>query len=124
MPAVALGNGQSVVQCTDGVKGSLCHTDPDMWHWDSSLTSASDTCSSTVFASGFGVVCEDDTMASHPDGVPCTPAPIMHTPAVDTYSSTVFIGGKRVARVGDTYNKDTPFNHVIMTGSATVFIGG
>lgn len=122
MPAAALGSGQSTVVCTDGAQGSVC-APPPYWHWDVGITSASDTCSSTVFINGFGAVREDDTMASHPDGVPCTPVPINHTPAVDTFSGTVYIEGKRIARVGDTYNKSHPFNHTISTGSSNVFIG-
>ena len=127
MPAAALGDGQSTVVCTDGVQGSVCLTDsrgrPIAWHWDNGVTSASDACSSTVFANGHGLVRVDDVMASHADGVPCTPAPVMHTPSIDTYSGTVYIEGKRAARVGDTYNNGTPFNHTITTGSSTVFIG-
>lgn len=127
MPAAALGSGQSVVVCTDGVKGTVCHFDsngdPDKWNWDVGANSASAACSSAVFINGYGAVREDDAMASHPDGEPCTPSAINHTPAVDTFSSTVYIEGKRAARIGDTYNKDHTFNHTITTGSSNVFIG-
>jgi uncharacterized Zn-binding protein involved in type VI secretion len=127
MPGAALGSGQSTVVCTDGVQGTICHFNfsgiPDKWLWNVGVTSASDDCSTTVFAGGYGIVREDDVMAAHPDGVPCTPVPVNHTPALDTYSSTVYIDGKRAGRIGDTYNKGTPFVHTITTGSSTVIIG-
>lgn len=127
MPAAALGNGQSIVQCTDGVRATECAWDDDgnpiAWHWDAPVVSASDTCSSDVIIEGYGIVRKDDTMAPHCDGVPCTPACITHTPAIDTYSSTVFVNGREVAGLGNTYNKNHPFNHTITTGASTVFIG-
>ena len=122
MPELAMKDGQSLVECTDGVQGSVCNPTP-FWHWDSPLVSETDQGSSTVFVNGYGVVREDDLMAAHPDGVPCTPVEILHTPFLNTFSSSVYVEGKRVARKGDTFNGGTPFNHIISTGSANVFVG-
>lgn len=61
MPAAAWGSGASTVVCTDGVKGSVCHTTdgvPDKWHWDVGANSASAACSSAVFINGYGAVRE------------------------------------------------------------------
>ena len=131
MPKIALGSGQSVVDCTDGTIGSVCHTTgwgntPDKWHWDTptSNTFVSDECSTTVFANGFGIVLKDHKMQAHPDGNPCTATPINHTPVLSTYSSTVFVEGKPVGRVGDKFNKDTSFDHTISKCDAsTVYVG-
>lgn len=123
MPEIALADGQSLVQCTDGVQGSVCSTSPPKWFWDSPFVSKSGPGSTSVFINNFPVVRKDDTMEAHPDGVPCTSNPINHTPFLSTYSSTVFIEGKEVGRKGDKYNGGTVFDHEITTGSSTVFVG-
>lgn len=130
MPAVALKDGNSIVTCTDGVRGSVCQYDsegnPIKWHWDSGTTFVSDTGTTDVTVEGIGVVCVDDTMQSHPWGDPCVPSPVMHAPAVTEADiqgdPKVFIGGKLVARIGDKYNSES-FDHTISTGASTVFIG-
>lgn len=121
MSAVALGNGNSNVSCTDGIKGSPCGT--AVWHWDTESIQTSDQCSTNVFVNSIGVVRKDDTMISHPDGTPCTSSAINHAPALSTYSSTVFVNGKNIGRVGDKYDSDSHYDHTISTGSNNVFSG-
>ena len=121
MPAAALGNGQSNVSCTDGTKGSSCGT--CKWHWDAPSTQVSEECSTNVFINGFGAVRKNDKMAAHPDGDPCTSSPINHQPGLSSYSANVFVNGLNVGRVGDKYNSDGHFSHIISSGSHNVFIG-
>ena len=47
MSAVALGDGQSEVTCTDGAQGDSCGT--SVYHWNTGTTQTSDECSSNVF---------------------------------------------------------------------------
>ncbi len=125
MPAVALSQGQSEVVCTDGAQGSLCAVDPPKWHWDTGTTQTSDAPTVTnVFINNYAPVVFGDSMLSHPWGDPCTPAPINHSPTLNTIvgSPNVYAGGKLIARVGDKYNSES-FDHTISTGSSTVFIG-
>jgi uncharacterized Zn-binding protein involved in type VI secretion len=109
MPSLVRGDGIDLVLAPHGT-GTFCAT-PTIYH--------TDTCSEDVFVGGYGVVREGDIMETHP--MPgCAP----HTPACFTYSSTVYVNGKRVARVGDVYMEgggDQP--HVIITGVGTVFSG-
>jgi len=121
MPAVAQKDGVSLVAATDGAQGTLCGTRPNRWNWDTPTTQSSDVGSNDVFAETIGVVREDDTMISHPDGNPCTTSPIYHAPALSTFSPNVFVNNKRVGRIGDKYNSDGHFDHTIITGAATVF---
>lgn len=119
MPAVALSAGSSSVSCTDGAKGASCAK--NKWHWDTGTTQASDAGSPDVFVEGIGVVREGDVMASHPDGVPCVPAPVNHAPALSTFSPNVFVNGKALGRVGDKYDSDGHKDHTIASGAGTVF---
>ena len=121
MAAAALGSGHSNVNCSDGIKGSSCGK--NVWHWDTPSTQVSEQCSANVFINGVGAVRKNDIMAAHPDGVPCTSSPIMHQPGLTSYSSNVFANGLNIGRVGDKYDSDGHFNHVISTGSVNVFIG-
>ena len=121
MPAIALKNGSSTVAATDGAKGAACGK--NVWHWNTPTTQASDTGSSDVLIEGIGAVREGDTMVSHPDGDPCVPAPVNHAPALSTYSTTVFVNGKGIGRVGDKYNSDGHYDHTITSGAGTVFAG-
>jgi uncharacterized Zn-binding protein involved in type VI secretion len=125
MPAVALMSGSSVVACGDGIIGPPCHFDtqgaPDKWNWSVPLTSASVAGSSNVLVNGIGVVRKGDVMVAHPDGNPCVPAPVLHTPTLTTASSTVFVNGKAIGRVGDDYVMGV--SHIITTGSSNVFAG-
>ena len=121
MPAVAQKDGVSTVSATDGAQGSLCATRPNRYNWNTATTQASNEGSGDVFAENIGVVREDDAMISHPDGSPCTISAINHAPTLSTYSSNVFVNGKRIGRIGDKYNSDGSFNHTISSGAATVF---
>jgi uncharacterized Zn-binding protein involved in type VI secretion len=119
----AFAEGLSVVECTDGTKGTQCAPDPKFnWNAPSVQVSGPKTITKVTIEGNYPVV-ENDLMAAHPDGDPCVPSPVNHTPFADTYSSKVTFEGKRVARIGDTYNGGTSFNHVITTGSGKVTIG-
>lgn len=71
--------------------------------------------SAQVFADGISVVCLGDPTVVHTIGPPCYP----HTAVVNVASTTVFVGGVGVARIGDSVDLGT-----ITGGSATVFAGG
>ena len=118
---VALSAGNSSVSCTDGAKGSGCGK--NVWHWDTPTTQASAAGSSDVKVNGIGVVREGDAMASHPDGNPCVGSPVNHAPALSSFSSTVFVNGKGMGRIGDKYDSDGHFDHTIASGSSNVFCG-
>ena len=128
MPGVALKDEKSSVACSDGAQGTECDWDefgsPIKWHWDTDTTQASDAGSSDVFAESTGVVRKDDVMKSHANGDPCVASATNHTPAVSTFSSTVFANGKNIARIGDKYNSESLQDHEISTGATTVFAGG
>ena len=123
MPLVALKSGSSNITCTDGAQGTLCGTNPNRYNWNTGTTQVSDAGSSTVFVNGIGVVRNGDAMASHPDGNPCTVSPINHAPTLSTYSSTVFVDGKQIGRIGDKYDSDGHYDHTIASGSTNVFAG-
>jgi uncharacterized Zn-binding protein involved in type VI secretion len=125
MPAAALSEGQSQVECTDGAKGPLCSVDPPKWLWTVDTIQASHTATvTTVMIEGFAPVVFGDEMVSHPWGEPCTPSPVNHSPTLNTIlgSPNVYAGGKLIARIGDKYNSES-FDHTISTGASTVFIG-
>jgi uncharacterized Zn-binding protein involved in type VI secretion len=121
MPGAALSNGVSKVAATDGAKGAACGK--NVYHWNTPTTQASASGSDDVKVNGIGVVREDDTMTTHPDGEPCVPAPVNHTPKLSTFSSTVFANGRRVGRIDDKYNSDGHYSHTIISGSEDVIIG-
>jgi uncharacterized Zn-binding protein involved in type VI secretion len=104
MPEAARGDGIDVVESLTGT-GFLC---------GSPLTTATDECSPDVFANGTGIVREDDKVAPHP-AAGCGPDESVLT----TFSSTVYINGKRAGRKGDEYTPD----NTITTGSPDIFIG-
>ena len=132
MPGVALKDEESSVACTDGVIGTVCASSgapsftPIKWYWNTDTTQKSDAGSSDVFAEGTGVVRKDDAMKIHASGDPCVAFILSayHTPAVSTFSSTVFANGKNIARIGDKYNSESSQDHEITTGATTVFAGG
>ena len=129
MPAVALKDEESSVACTDGVIGTVCAVEPGTgtpikWYWNTDTTQKSNAGSSDVFAEGTGVVRKDDAMKAHANGDPCVASATNHTPAVSTFSSTVFANGKNIARIGDKYNSESEQDHEISTGATTVFAGG
>lgn len=103
MPAVVTGNGTCRVQSPDG-KGDDCKYP---------MTTYTDECSSKVFIGNYGVVCEGDRVAQH-NKKDCVP----DESTLTTYSSKVFIGGKAIARIGDSYG-----DNIIIEGSAKVFAG-
>ena len=126
MAILALADGFSQVQCSDGAVGSYCGGGSN--HWDLPFLSQSGSGatggSTSVKVNGKPVVLEGKKMAPHPDGQPCTPTPINHEPTLSPPAGgTVYIEGKLVGRVGDMYNVGTSFNHVITTGSSNVIVG-
>jgi uncharacterized Zn-binding protein involved in type VI secretion len=129
MPGVALKDEESSVSCTDGVVGTVCATSgapdftPIKWNWDTDTTQKSDAGSSDVFAEGTGVVRKDDAMKAHANGDLCVATATNHAPTVSTHSSTVFVNGKEIARIGDKYNSESSQDHRITTGATTVFAG-
>jgi uncharacterized Zn-binding protein involved in type VI secretion len=121
----AWANGESQIACTDGARGPLCATDPDRWTWSiPTIQATAGTSNSKVFVEGKLVAVEGDAMASHPDGVPCVPAPVNHAPTTSLCAAKVSVQGKRAVRIGSKFNTGTPFDHEVSTGSGKVFIGG
>ena len=124
MTAIAFALGESQIACTDGNKGPEC-APPPYWTWSASSTQlTAATSNSKVYVEGKLVAVEGDAMASHPDGVPCVPAPVFHAPTTSLCASKISIGGKKAVRIGSKFNKGTPFDHTVSTGSSKVFIGG
>ncbi len=68
-----------------------------------------------VYINGSKVVVESDQVGSHPFSG-CGP----DTSTMSEGSGTVFVGGKKIARIGDNYGSD----NIIISGSTNVFIGG
>ena len=129
MPEVALKDEKSSVACDDGAIGTVCAVEPGTgtpikWNFNTDTTQKSDAGSSNVFAEGTGVVRKDDAMKAHANGDPCVATAVNHTPTVSTFSSTVFVNGKNIARIGDKYNSESSQDHEITTGATTVFAGG
>jgi uncharacterized Zn-binding protein involved in type VI secretion len=77
-------------------------------------TSVGQVNSNQVFANGILVVIQGNQIAPHPKSG-CSP----DNSTLSSYSSTVFIGGKGVGRIGDQYSDNT-----IIKGSESVFAGG
>ena len=124
MPEVAWANGLSVVSCTDGAQGPVC-APPPFWTWSVPTLQTTDTTVNTkVFVEGNLIAVEGDSMLSHPDGVPCVPAPVNHAPTTSLCAEKVLIGGRHAVRIGSKFNTGTPFDHEVTTGSAKVIIGG
>ena len=121
MPAVAQKDSVSTVTATDGAQGSLCATRPNRYNWNTGTTQTSDEGSNDVFVENIGIVREDDAMISYADGSPCTVSAINHAPKLSTYSSNVFVNGKRIGRIGDKYDSDGHYSHTISSGASTVF---
>ena len=111
--AIAFALGESEIECTDGAKGSVC-APPPYWNWNVPTTQATAaTTNSKVYANGKLVAVQGDAMASHPDGVPCVPAPVNHAPTTSLCASKVKIGGKHAVRIGSKFNTGTPFDHTV-----------
>jgi uncharacterized Zn-binding protein involved in type VI secretion len=125
MTGIAFANGDSSIQCEDGERGDLCNPDPERWNWNlPTIQVTSSTSNSKVFVEGKAVVVEGDEMDEHPDGDPCVEEPVLHSPATSLAAARVTIGGKYAMRVGGKFNKGTPFDHTIITGSSKVTVGG
>ena len=128
MPEVALKGEVSSVACEDGAIGTVCAVEPGTgtpikWNFDTDTTQKSDAGSSNVFAEGTGVVRKDDAMKAHANGDLCVATATNHAPTVSTHSSTVFVNGKEIARIGDKYNSESGRDHEIKSGATTVFAG-
>ena len=129
MPEVALKDEKSSVACDDGAIGTVCLTSgapnftPIKWNFNTDTTQKSDAGSSNVFAEGTGVVRKGDAMKAHANGDLCVATATNHAPTVSTHSSTVFVNGKEIARIGDKYNSESSQDHRITTGATTVFAG-
>ena len=129
MPEVALKDEVSSVACEDGAIGTVCLTSgapsftPIKFNFDTDTIQKSDAGSSDVFAEGTGVVRKDDAMKAHANGDLCVATATNHAPTVSTHSSTVFVNGKEIARIGDKYNSESSQDHRITTGATTVFAG-
>ena len=123
--AIAFALGMSNIICTDGAQGPLCDIDPDKWTWSVGTSQVTASTSNTkVFAEGKLVAVEGDAMVLHPDGLPCTPTPVLHAPTTSLCAGKVSIGGKQAVRIGSKFNKGTSFDHTVSSGSSKVFIGG
>lgn len=123
--AIAFALGQSTISCTDGAQGPICDPEPLKWTWSIStnqVTAA--TSNSKVYVQGKLVAVQGDAMASHPDGLPCVPAPVFHSPTTSLCATKVTIGGKHAVRIGSKFNTGTGFDHTVSTGSSKVYIGG
>ncbi len=110
MPEAARGNGVDSVNTVHPAVGTIvigCDAAPTI--------TATDVCSGDVFVEGEGIVREGDAVESH-----TFPSCATHAPPLTSFSSTVKINGKGAGRKGDTYGCGA----VILTGSATVIIGG
>ena len=103
MRAAARGNGSDQVYSRTGT-GRECA---------SPLRTSTGECSATVFVNGIGAVRASDKVAPHPFGG-CGP----DTSGLSTFSSTVFVEGRGMGRIGDEYTSD----NTITTGSSTVFL--
>ena len=108
MPAVARKNSVDAVQSPHGT--GLCCVSP--------MVHSTDDGSTNVFVNGIGVVREDDEMIPHTYPGPCCN---IHAPTLKKFSSKVYVNGKRMARIGDSYI--LAGEHVIISGSSNVFDG-
>jgi len=76
-----------------------------------------DGCSPDVYVNGIAVSRQGDNNTSHLlPGAPCP----SHAAPIDTGSSTVFVNGKGIGRVGDALSGCTS----VAAGSPNVFAGG
>jgi len=101
MPAVARKSGTDTVSTGHG-----CDT-----------TTVTDQGSSDVNVNSIGAVRAGDLCQVHliPAGSSCVP----HTVPLTSFSSTVFVNGKGIGRLGDAYS-----GHTVTSGSGNVFAGG
>lgn len=71
--------------------------------------------SDNVFVNGIAAHREGDGWATH-----CNPTPICHASVLASGSSTVFVNGKQIGRVGDP----VACGSTVASGSPNVFAGG
>ena len=105
MPAAARAGGVDKVFSISG-SGKNCS-------FPVQTTTGIGTCE--VYINGSKVVRGDDQVALHAY-YGCGP----DTSTMTEGSGTVFVGGKKIARIGDNYGPD----NIIISGSTNVFIGG
>jgi uncharacterized Zn-binding protein involved in type VI secretion len=100
MPAVARKSGTDTISTNHGCTG----------------TTTTNQGSSDVCVNGIGVVREGDLNTTHSyTGRGCS---VSHAVPLSAASSSVFVNGKALGRVGDSYSGET-----ISSGSANVFAG-
>ena len=102
MPAIARSSGQDRVFSRTGT-GKGCGR-------PIYTTTGDPTCE--VYVNGFKVVRRGDMVALHPAGG-CGP----DLSTLTSSSSTIFVGGQGIGRIGDSYGSD----NTIISGSSTVF---
>jgi uncharacterized Zn-binding protein involved in type VI secretion len=107
MPAVARANGSDSVFSIDGV-GKGCRFPTD--------TTTGTNTQTNVLVEGIYVVIQGDVVGIH-NKSGCTP----DESELTTCSSKVFVNGKGIARIGDSYT--TQSINYIKSGSAKVFAG-
>ena len=84
---------------------------------DSVSTGTGPTGSSAhVYVNGIPVECQGNPVAPHT--IPSGPACVPHSAVINVGSSTVFVGGIPIARVGDSTDGGS-----IISGSSNVFAG-
>lgn len=104
MPAVARANGNDTVFSLTG-SGRGCN---------SPVNTVTGPGTSSLFVNGIQAVVQGDFVGSHAAGG-CGP----DLSQLTTFSSTVFVGGKGIGRLGDKYTND----NTITSGSPNVFAG-
>lgn len=106
MPAVARASNTDKVLSRTGT-GYLCGSPMQ-------TTTGADG-SPNVFVNGIAVVRQNDVVGVHPAAGCST-----DTSGLSSYSSTVFVNGLGIGRIGDEYTSD----NIIISGSTNVFAGG
>ena len=76
------------------------------------MTTITGSGTNNVYVNGFPVVTQGDRVGTHPAGG-CSP----DLSTLTSFSSTIFVGGKGVGRIGDQYTSD----NIITSGSENVF---
>jgi uncharacterized Zn-binding protein involved in type VI secretion len=104
MPGVARKSGADAVNTVHNAVGKGCNVAP--------TTTATDQGSDDVFVNGIGVVRESDAVARH-----VFPGCSTHAPGLATFSGNVYVNGKRIGRLNDTYGCGAR----ITTSSSNVF---
>lgn len=107
MPAVARSDGNDKVFSKTGTGKDCNYPNPSV------VTGAA---SCEVYANNYKIVRESDIVGAHL----ASGCEIVDISTMTEGSSTVFIGGKKVARIGDNYGSD----NIITSGSYDVFVGG